>query len=81
MDIGRFTNYHYIVYWNLFAELNKELFTTLKGELDATVFPESGSGNSAASASAATILSKKQKRSNNDLLIEAFQSTVNTDKK
>jgi hypothetical protein len=83
MDIGRFTNYHYVVYWNLFAEENKELFTTLTGELDATVFQESGSGNTCSTAgkSAATLPSRKQKRNNNDVLVEAFSSTANTDKK
>ena len=42
MQIGKFTNYHYVVYWNLFAEVNQELFTALTGELDAGVFKESG---------------------------------------
>jgi cytochrome c553 len=81
MDISRFTNYHYVVYWNLFAEVNKELFSTLTGELDATVFQESGSSNSVAGKSVATVSSKKQKRNNNDMLVDAFTTTASTDKK
>ena len=76
MRIGKFTNFHYVVYWNLFADVNQELFTALTGELEAGVFKESGSddGNSIRTGS-------KRKRKTNEILFDAFQTSTITDKK
>ena len=41
MEVEKFTNFHYVVYWNLFAEVNQDLFAVLTRELDGSVFNES----------------------------------------
>jgi hypothetical protein len=76
MRIGKFTNYHYVVYWNLFAEDHQEFFATLAGELDETVFNESSHSIADSAASSA-----KKKRRNNDILLNAFETSTVTDKK
>ena len=70
--IGRFTNYHYVVYWNLFVEENQELFATLTGELDDAVFNDSGHGNDG-------VPSSKKKRKNNEIIVNAFHTSAVTE--
>jgi hypothetical protein len=74
--IGKFTNYHYVVYWNLFAEDHQEFFATLAGESDDTVFNESSHSMADSAAS-----SLQKKRKNNDILLYAFETSTVTDKK
>jgi hypothetical protein len=68
MRIGKFMNYHYVVYWNHFAEDNQEFFATLAGELDGTIFNESSHSMADSAASSA-----KNKRKSNDILFNAFE--------
>jgi hypothetical protein len=75
MRIGKFTNYHYVLYWNLFADLNQELFTRLTGELEESVFTES------AKTSNDTLPSNKKKRKSSDILADVFHSSTETDKR
>ena len=74
MRIGPFTNLHYVVYWNLFAEVNQELFSTLTGELDEQVFNESV-------ANSESVQSAKKKRKSNEMLVDAFHTSAAMDKK
>ncbi len=61
MATSCFTNYHYhyIVYWILLAKLHEGLFSTLTGQLDATVLQESVSHS--ARVLSASVHSEKQK--------------------
>jgi hypothetical protein len=76
MRIGKFTNYHYVVYWNLFADENQEFFATLTGELDDMIFNESSQGMADSVTSSA-----KKKWKNNKILVNAFHTSAVTDKK
>jgi hypothetical protein len=73
MKIGKFTNFHYVVYWNLFAEVNQELFSLLTGELDGSVFNESVAVHGGDDG--------KRKRKTNEILVDAFHASAATDKK
>jgi Cu2+-containing amine oxidase len=61
MRIDKFTNYHYVIYWNLFAEHNQELFATLTGELDETGFNESALSSTRSSDSSVPPTKEKRK--------------------
>jgi hypothetical protein len=80
MKIGKFTNFHYVVYWNLFAEVNQELFSVLTGELDASVFKESFSVHASDDIHSLQGGSKR-KRKTNDILFDAFHTSAVTDQK
>jgi len=54
LKLRSFTNKQYILYWNMFAEDNPDLFKNMSGELAPDVFNETGS--------VATSSSKKKKR-------------------
>jgi hypothetical protein len=71
MEIGRFTNIHYVVYWNLFVEENGDLFVALTGELDESVYGDSTTNK--------TVDSTRKKRKHNDM-VEALQNNVDVDK-